>query len=297
MRKILFALLCLSQGAFAAYTNVDSNRITVDHVEGRGLGYSTGYTSLDLFWAEPLCECNVAPYADLRGHYFNNGFWAANGGFGIRWVPDCSPFMLGANTFYDYLETQHRDWQQVSVGLEALGCNWDLRVNGYIPVGETKRPLYSFDYSTSRRDPFILTGKMQSALYGVDTELGYHDCLTPDISFYVGLGPYVYWGRSSKVVNVWNRKTVSAPGVRMRIAATILDYITIEGVSTYDREFRWTGQGIVSITIPFDMIFERDECKYDRRYYAPVLRNEIIAVDTITRRTTNINVLDPENVP
>jgi hypothetical protein len=43
-------------------------RITARHIENKGIGYNTGYTTLEAFLAAPTDLWPVMPFVDLRGH-------------------------------------------------------------------------------------------------------------------------------------------------------------------------------------------------------------------------------------
>ena len=64
-----------------------SMRITARHIEGRGVGYTQGYSTLEMFLAPPASvDKSFLPFLDLRGHIFNKGKPAANAGFGLRFI-------------------------------------------------------------------------------------------------------------------------------------------------------------------------------------------------------------------
>src|SRR3974390_1481326 len=56
------------------------HRIDIKHIEGKGIGYNQGYTSLDGLFTSMWND--FIPFVDLRAHVFNNGRWAANAGLG-----------------------------------------------------------------------------------------------------------------------------------------------------------------------------------------------------------------------
>ena len=91
-------------------------RATVRHIEGKGIGYNQGYTTLEGFFAPDPEKIAVMPFFDLRGHVFDNGKLAANGGLGARWRWGCRAY--GVNAYYDYRDDR-RGFNQVGVGLET----------------------------------------------------------------------------------------------------------------------------------------------------------------------------------
>lgn len=53
-------------------------QISARHVQGAGVGYSRGYTTLEGFLSPSRCYEQWTPFIDLRGHVFNNAKLAAN---------------------------------------------------------------------------------------------------------------------------------------------------------------------------------------------------------------------------
>jgi hypothetical protein len=62
-------------------------RITTRHIEGNGIGYNRGYTTIEGFLA-PYQYDRWIPFVDLRGHVLNDGQLAANAGVGVRYKSD-----------------------------------------------------------------------------------------------------------------------------------------------------------------------------------------------------------------
>lgn len=279
------------------------NCIGLSHTEGKGLGYSQGYSSLDFFLAHPVCETKIIPFIDVRGHIFNNDKFALNAGAGLRWFNPCSTQMWGVNCFYDSLQTDHLTYHQVAFGLEVLSKTWDLRINGYLPVGHKKTPIYRLFYNFS--SGFLAKAREQFAMGGIDAELGYHFCAIQSIGLYLGAGPYFYRGRSQKTENAFRAIRKEIVGGRLRASALFLNYFELEGITAYDSRFNWTGQVTLSLSIPFNWFCslgkqESDcvtRCQRKERAFQPVLRNEMIVIDRINRFSSNPEILDPEFEP
>lgn len=47
----------------------------------------------------------------------------------------------GGYVAYDVRDTGNKVFNQIGLGIERLGKNWDIRANGYIPVGESKQVI------------------------------------------------------------------------------------------------------------------------------------------------------------
>lgn len=295
---------------------VAANYLTVKHTEGSGLGYSTGYSSLGVFLSQPLCHPAFLSFLDMRGHLFNNGKYAANLGGGIRYLNQCGPCgprIWGLSAFYDYLKRHHKTYHQVTISGESLGEQWDLLVNGYIPVGRTKSNIYQFSYQFIEQRPnggfeptFLLKARERLAFKGVDCLFRYHFCITPCYTLDLSLGPYIYWGRTVKTVNAFRRNLKHAYGGQARACLYLARYLYVEGIGSYDTRFKWNGQGVIALNIPLDCLFRaaaycqegcQSSCCLLEKLYRRVQRNEIIVEDSVKRLSRNPNVLDPENPP
>lgn len=277
-------------------------RIRLGHTEGKGLGYTEGYTSLDIFLSQPFCEGRLVPFVDLRGHVFNDKRYATNAGGGLRWLDERYGKVWGVNCYYDALLNSRIPSHQISVGLEALGETWDIRINGYLPVGHQKTPVYVLDYSFT--SGFFLKAREQFAMKGLDAEVGYHFCKMRCLDVYAGVGPCFYWGSSQKTENAFRKTHRDAFGGRLRLSATFLTYCELEGVTTYDAHFKWTGQATLALKIPFDLTCSfgnqtvvSASCRLMERLFQPVIRNEIMVIDRIKRYSSNPLILDPEFEP
>ncbi len=275
--------------------------ISASHTEGKGLGYTRGYTTLNLFLSQPFYQKEFVPFLDLRGHMFNDANYAANAGLGFRWLNCSWNQVWGVNCFYDYFETSLRPYNQVSAGLEILSETWGVQFNGYVPVGHRKTDLYEFSYLNISPDGFLVKGKEQFAMNGIDAEVGYRLSDINHFDFYAGAGPYYYWGNSAAIENAFRSADKHAVGGRLRASAFYRKYVSFEGIATYDSLFNWGGQMTLAITIPFDFTWDTGDCRtsypLQERLYQPVRRNEIIVIDRINRFSSNPDILNPEFEP
>ena len=119
-----------------------SQKVSLSHQEGSGVGFTNGYSTLHGFFSTN----NLSKYlffTDLRGHIFNDGKWAANAGIGLRRIVDRLNAVAGLNVFYDFREAPHSGrFHQIGPGLELLFKKWDVRANGYFTISK-KMQLYS----------------------------------------------------------------------------------------------------------------------------------------------------------
>jgi len=257
------------------------HRLSARHIEGRGIGYDQGYSTLEAFFAHDPGEWCFLPFLDVKGHISDNGKWAANAGLGIREI--YGKRVWGLNGYYDYRNTRKKNYTQAGVGLETLGDFWDFRINGYIPLGKKISSPYSVRFEKFSGPRIILSQKYQYALKGSDAELGFHFGRSRSFKFYAAAGPYYYRGKIGD--NIW--------GGKARMAAMYKDYITLEVSDSYDNAFRNRVQGQITFTIPFgrdSRVTKRGRvCSCEMaealtsRMLQPVGRQEIIPVDSSRR--------------
>ena len=67
--------------------------------------------------------------------------FAANLGFGRRWLDAFEGQTFGLSAWYDVLNIGQQYNHQVSVGAELLGDVWDWRTNGYFPIGTARNTI------------------------------------------------------------------------------------------------------------------------------------------------------------
>ncbi len=117
---------------------------------GRGSGVD-GNTSVEL--RVPL---NQTPenffYVTPQVRVFNNGKIGSNLIVGYRSLNDAAKHILGGYIAYDNRDNGSRFFQQVSAGLEFFAEAFDLRLNAYMPVGQSTAVL---------SESFVGTGSFQ----------------------------------------------------------------------------------------------------------------------------------------
>lgn len=213
-------------------------RLTVRHIEANGVGYNQGYTTLEGFVTpiEPWKDRWV-PFLDLRGHLFNNGKPAANAGFGLRYL--ASSRVWGGNAYWDYRDTVHQHYNQVSLGFESLGEIWDFRLNGYLPVGDKRSPHFKRRFNRCTGQFSHSSRKFEFSMKGVNAEVGAHVNNIKDVPFYFAAGPYYLEGQG-KVA--W--------GGELRATVDLLGHLRLEANTSYDTVFHWIGQGQIGLVFP-----------------------------------------------
>lgn len=262
-------------------------RVAARHIEPGGIGYNQGYTTLEGFFSpmRPYGDAWV-PFLDLRGHIFNNGRTAANAGVGVRYMA-CSR-VWGMNTYYDYRRTYRQHYNQVAAGLESLGRVWDFRINGYLPVGKKTSAFWGSHFDHFRQHYAFISGKKEFAMKGANAEAAAHINVVKNVDFTVAMGPYYLNGHGE-----------AAWGGEARAELDLFKYCKLEGFTSYDSIFKWTGQGQVSIVIPFGgkRKIQKRACQsaatalaLAKRSVQPVNRFEIIPVD---RKKSTTKAIDP----
>lgn len=249
-------------------------RATLRYTTPKGIGYKTGYTTLEGFFAPQayLKEAWV-PFLDIRGHVFDNGRLSANAGLGLRYLAKSR--VWGINGYYDYRNTSHQHYNQVAAGLESLGRIWDFRINGYLPVGRKQSGFSSSKFSAFKGHHLLLRRTRHFSMKGANAEAGFHADHFKNAPLYFAAGPYYLTGVGK-----------TAWGGELRARVDLLhDYLRIEANTSYDHFFKWIGQAQVSVNIPFGgkkKVIKNAESScartmtLHRRALQPVDRHEII---------------------
>lgn len=297
-RFILSSLVCISAANLMAEEATDVScrrgpkpyRVTTTHIEGNGIGYKKGYTSLDGFFAWDKGD-NFVPFLDLRGHVFNDGRLAANAGLGGRYLVNSMARSFGANVYYDYRNTTHQHYNQVGAGLESLGTHWDFRINGYFPVGRRTSHYFHTRFDRFKGNNILIQRKKEFDMVGFDSEVGYHIKAWRNYPIYAAAGPYYISGRFGQ--HSWGGET--------RLSVAWKDYIKLQGSFSYDSIFRDIWQGQISFSLPFGKghKLKKGNERYNRScneaYLAretllqDVYRKEIIVADRHKKREKAIN--------
>jgi len=267
--------------------------LSAQHRFGRGVGYRHGYSSLNLFYASPTQARWGLPFIDLRGHVFNTGKWAANAGLGWRYLGPDACWVVGANVYYDYRRSHGNNYNQVSFGLEALGARWELRANGYVPVGRKhaiKRRISDFSFLEFSGNNIVIQQtkdlRVEQTMAGGDAEVGCHFWSGDWFDLYAGIGPYYFRGEQNHN---------NAFGGKARITAEISKYLTLEVSDTWDKVFHNRPQGLVALNLPFGPCATVTRTNPDccdcpelllERLYQPVEKQEIIVLSDYKKHFT-----------
>lgn len=251
--------------------------IYLDHVEGRWLDNTQGYTSFGLFLPLPIFGTSkLLPFVDLREHVFNRGRTAGNFGGGVRFRANKISTAFGVNAFFDYRKASWNHYfYQLGFGFEVLNPCCDFRVNTYLPIGE--RHAHSKLQVFNLGDGFkAKCRERRNSMYGYDVELGRwlkRVGLCDNFNLYGAVGFYSYFP---------NKHQHDVYGGEARLAARIGNYLSFEIKGGYDNVFHTLVQGRITLTIPFDIFTKIRQCchqeccsSYDIACQ-PIYRQEII---------------------
>ncbi len=275
--------------------------VYIKHIEAKGIGYKEGYSTVGAFLIPYTSFTDILPFIDLRGHVFNNSKFAANAGIGARYLTE-GMLMFGAGIYYDYRQTKHTHYNQISLGLETFGIRWEARLNGYLPVGSTSHTSknseirsYNFDHFAGHHLFYSTTtaarDKIYFAMWGADAEYGYH-IIRPRENFtvYAGIGPYYY--RHSE-----HRHEKHAIGGKFRVEARVSPYWVFELSESFDNLFHNNVQGQVTFKVPFGTKIKKkkintcqtrcgDILAMEARMVQPMHKQEIIVQSRSKRHYT-----------
>ncbi|MBW4510579.1 MAG: right-handed parallel beta-helix repeat-containing protein [Scytonematopsis contorta HA4267-MV1] len=136
---------------------------------------------------------------------------------GHRFLNSGKNRVIGTYLSYDTRNTGNAVFNQLGLGLESLGENWDFHINGYLPLGKSSTQLGSDGYpgtSTFQGNSLQLdrVRLFQDSLSGVDAEVGTKLASWTNGGLRGYLGTYVYGGANtatfvgarSRVVGTWD---------------------------------------------------------------------------------------------
>jgi hypothetical protein len=230
-------------------------RIDIGHIEGKGIGYETGYTKLSVVFAPEYEVGHCVSMLDLRGVVFDDGKLAANAGIIARFLPKSFCEVFGVNLFYDFREGKYGNFNQVSGGFDLLIRRWEVHGNASVPVGTTRHTK---------------NGAHEYAEYAFDVNAGYYFVNDKNFQLYAGAGPYYLCGHASAV------------GGKVVLRPQLSDYLSVELSASYDRIFRAIYQANVVLTIPlyrFSCALKHKKgpcCTANRQIYQPIDRDIVL---------------------
>lgn len=271
------ALACCPLAAGEYEEPLLPNRLSVSHHEPNGIGYPDAYSSATGFLTLLQHEA-TSLFVDLRGHVFSKRahFFrvhrsAANLGAGFRELLSKRYGIVGANLFYDYRRVGHHAlFHQVGAGIECLRRRWDIRANGYLPIGEREHGTHDKESS----EPFGLT-KREFAMRGADLRIGRILFRDRDFLVHAMLGGYYF---KSKLAH-------PARGGLVRLSSWVNRFFSLGMSASYDSLFGDLYQFDVAFVLPFGSAKAVSHSAYQQRLIEGVSRFEIMVVEEgITKR-------------
>ena len=142
-------------------------RVGATFTTGPGVGYESSYGSG--FGFVPLNQVPGQSILFSEGQLLldpENVNLGGNFRIGYRRYLTESDLVLGGYIGYDIRNTGNSTFNQLGGGLEALGNGWEVRVNGYLPVGDRRRQVREQSFDTGDGNIFSglrFTGNSLSA--------------------------------------------------------------------------------------------------------------------------------------
>ena len=194
----------------------------------------------------PLAQSRGRDLLFMEGRQFYDlaeGTAGRNFLLGYRSYDPKSDRVWGGYLAYDNRDTGNSLFDQIGVGLESVGKHWDLRLNGYLPIGNTRDQVLEVYASGGQFQGNALLVErarvFESALGGFDAEVGM-PLARWDAGQLKGYAGVYYLGGSG------GSETV---GVRGRLQAQIND-LTAVGF-TLEQDDLFDTRAIVNIGLTF----------------------------------------------
>lgn len=246
-------------------------RFDMGYAEGSGARYHLGYSKLAMVLAPEYAIGKYLPMINLKAMAFNNGTFSAAGGFVSRFLPKSFCEIFGFNFFYEWRQGKLGNFNQIEAGFEVLNKNWEIRAQGYVPVGQKnykKKSIFADNVDNYRAE----RTRNEFANYFVDASAGYYIVNSNAFQIYLAAGPYWFTGKFFN--NVW--------GGQLTIRPQIMDYIELEFNMSYDKVLKTCYQGSIVLTLPLynyssAIKKKKGPCGMaNRQIYQPVRRDEMI---------------------
>ena len=238
-----------------------SNQVTVSSIQNGGVGYTDGYSSLDLFLMSKVAS-HYYLFVDGRFHLFNNGKNAWNLGMGGRSVSSWKPAAFGWNTFFD-ARNDKADFQRVSIGVDGSLDRLFFASNGYFLISDQAKVWDSLDFRYAAGYKLSDLFEEDAFRYSWDAEAGCFPLIAGGCRGYLGIGPYYLRNNNlfADLKNIW--------GLKARAFLELKQICHLEFVFTNDPLFGTKYQGKIAIT--FSWPWEGRS-----KSFMPVVRQEII---------------------
>jgi len=259
MKKLALCLLALCVMAQAQAFD-----IVFGYTTGKYVSQDTGYGTFGLF--TPYAKEDWLTFVDAKGYKFENNRWGASGGIGGRFMLPCYG-AIGLNTYYDYLEGRFRgNFHQIGAGLEWLNPCWDIRLNGYFPIGKHSQ-FHRKCFFSNLGDGFMASrGQLEYVYDGADLEGGLILWDWRNLTWYGAVGAYYYKAHEHKR---------HFYGSTARLRMYYKDYVFLQVRVSHDRIYHTRVQGSLEVRIPLEafLCLPRCGCQW---FTQPVYREGVI---------------------
>lgn len=140
-------------------------------VEGKA-GTKRNLGEADLF--VPLAQDGTTLlFSSLRTRMDDGDGLEGNFGLGLRHMLD-SGWNLGTYAYFDRRKSELENYfSQVTLGLEALSLDWDLRANAYLPQGRRSHQVDALNTAEVSGTSVVFRGGEERSLSGFDGEIGW----------------------------------------------------------------------------------------------------------------------------
>ncbi|MBT9312859.1 right-handed parallel beta-helix repeat-containing protein [Leptothoe kymatousa] len=263
-----------SGGGFDGFTGVEGF-IPLDQTPGRNVTYFNGRVNLD-----------------------NDANFGSNVIFGHRSYSPEDRTIYGGYAAWDVRNTGSETFHQLGVGVEGLGETWDWRINGYLPIGETRQGEGSngsqitgvnFQNNTLLLD-VVDFSNFQSALGGLEAEVG------AKIAEFDNGGDLRAFGG---VYFLDGEGTDGTIGGRFRAEVRPLESLSLGAGVQFDDIFGTNLLFQVRFGLPLQVARSSDEPQTPELLYSrladPIVRNNAIIIDqqVVNDSQANVVAVDP----
>jgi hypothetical protein len=243
-----------------------------------GAGYQEPYFSLEGF--VPLQQNPGSSLTFLEGRMLvvTDSTLGGNLILGQRFYSSSNNHILGGYLSYDIRDTGNNVFHQIGAGFERLG-NWDLRVNAYLPVGNTREKTAESLSNPFFQQNFLLlnrTRQFEAAMAGFDVEAGGRLMRLGDGDLRGYAGVYYYGAQGSD----------SGFGVRGRLEARPTDTLRLGLAVQHDPTFDTKVVFSVGVNAPGTRPRGVNKSSVLARLGESVERTATITVDEQTKKET-----------
>ncbi|WP_426228635.1 right-handed parallel beta-helix repeat-containing protein [Pararhizobium sp. DWP3-4] len=252
------------------------------------------------FFLPILLDSGSALFIDTQGAFIEGGVRRGSIGAGYR-TRASDEWVVGIYGYYDYLNSAYdHSFNQLSVGVEALGPVFETRANIYLPLG-SDHALAGMGRGEIDGGKLMFREGMERARRGGDIEAGFRvplSAASDTVQLKVFAGSYFYGGDNLD----------DKLGAKLRAELSFADLpglpggstVTIGASGTYDNEDHFKGAAMARLRVPlgassstgpadpFDPLtqrVERNRTIETHRGATGDLENAVIALNGLTAGT------------